>query len=159
MKFETIIERDYPYHCAGRVWIIPELHLTKLPDGTVGLSLAEINRIHRAVANEVCGSAAPMTPEEFEFLASATVTPYSEVARVIGISPSTLSKWLERGGEMPRLRSTFLKRWFWFRFFGDELSDTPVVLARFRDDHDFLQFAHDEAIAKELAAEVREKVA
>ncbi len=159
MKFKTLIERDYPYHCAGRVWTIPELNLTELPDGTVALSRKEIGRIHRAVANEVCGSAALLTPEEFEFLTDVTVTAYSEVARVIGVSPSTLSKWLERGGRMPKLRSSFLKRWFWFRIFGDELSDTPVALARLRDDHDFLRFVHDEAIAKELAAEVKERVA
>ena len=159
MKFQTIIERDYPYHCAGRVWSVPELHLTKLPDGTVALSREEIGRIHRAVANEICGSAALLTPEEFEFLTDVTVTPYNEVARVVGISPSTLSKWLERGGQMPRLRSSFLKRWFWFHIFGDELSGTPVALERLRDEGDFLRFVHDEAIARELASVVSERVA
>ena len=159
MKTKTIVEHDYPYHSAGRIWILPSLNIVELPDGTVGISGTEIRRVHRAIANSICGSPSVLTSDEFEFLTDVTRKPYNEVARAIGITPSALTRWMERGSKMPRLRSMFLKRWFWFQIFGEELADLEVSLHYLRDEDAFLRFARDQAIARDLTMEVKEKVA
>lgn len=54
MKLKTIQESDHPTFAAGRIWMIPTVLLTELTDGTVGISMAELQRIHTAIANAIC---------------------------------------------------------------------------------------------------------
>jgi hypothetical protein len=60
--------KNYPFMAAGRIWTIPAVTLSIHPDGSTGLSLAEIQRIQKAIANEICASTSPTTAEEMEFL-------------------------------------------------------------------------------------------
>ncbi len=71
---ETIDKRNQPFHAAGRLWTVPRMTLSVLPDGTLALSQAEIDRIHRAVANAVCGNARSLSTAELEFLCDVTGT-------------------------------------------------------------------------------------
>ena len=82
---KTIFEKNYPYQAAGRIWGVPELRLTTLPDGTVAILEEEINRIHRAIANEICGSPENLTIDELEFLCDITLTSFTDVADYLGM--------------------------------------------------------------------------
>lgn len=159
MEPEIVTERDYRYHAAGRIWLVPELHLIRLPDKSLGLPQTEIDRVQRAIANELCGADTPMTGEEFEFLCDVVAVPYALVAQALQLDPSTLSKWRDSGRPMPHIRSLFLKRWFWFRLFGDRLSAQTVPLGALENDIEFLQFAHDTAIQNNLVDQVQKAVA
>lgn len=141
-----LIERDYSYHAAGRVWRVPELHLVRMPDGTVALSKSEIDRIHRSVANVVCGNSDPLTIEELDFLCDITVTTRAEAARHLGLHPSTLSKWRGSRQATTILVSRALKWWFWFRIFGPELERQRVTIGELPDESHFLDVAHRKAI-------------
>jgi len=151
---ETLVERDYPYHAAGRVWRVPEVRLTRLPDGTVGISQAEIDRIHRAIANRVCGGGGRLTFDELDFLCDVTGTRLTEVAARLGVHKSTVSKWRGAGIVGGEVGSLALKRWFWFKLFGGHLGGEPVRLDELRDDAAFLDIASRRAIAIRAADEV-----
>ena len=94
---KTRIKKKYPYQAAGRTWVIPEFHLSELPDGTIAILESEINRIHHAIANEICGNEESLSKEELEFLCDITQTSFSEIADYLGIHRSTLTKWRTTG--------------------------------------------------------------
>ena len=66
---ETKIERNYPFHAAGHVWVVPEYHLTSMPDGTWAVSQAESERIFRLILRELnkLDDGRGPHPEEAEF--------------------------------------------------------------------------------------------
>jgi len=159
VKTETFQEHDYLYSAAGRVWVIPTLTLQRLPGGDVVLQLSEIRRIHCGIANQICGEPGGLSVDAFEFLCSVTESSFAEVARELQIVPSTLTKWRGRGTVMPPIRSLVLKKWFWFKLFGDGVGERSVHIRLVRDDAEFLQYVRDQAIAAELADEFAEQVA
>ena len=83
MKTKT--KKNYPYQAAGRTWTVPELRLISLPDGTAAISEEEIYRIHRAIANEICGSDTTLSMDELEFLCDLTDKSFSDVADCLQI--------------------------------------------------------------------------
>lgn len=148
---ETTTRKDYPYQAGGRLWAVPRLRLATLPDGTVALLEEEIDRIHRAIANEICGSPEGLTLSELEFLCDLTLTSWAEVAQFLGLHRSTLSKW-RRLGVVPRsVISLVLKKWFWFKLFGPELGNCSVKLSCVGSEGAFLSYARQEAIEQDLA--------
>jgi len=150
---KTRTELDYPFFSAGRFWLVQELTITVLPDGTEGISQAESDRIHRAVANQICGAAADLSWDEFEFLCDLTGTLHVEVARHLGLHKSTVSRW-RPAGRVPHLASLALKRWFWLGLFGDLLKGWRLPVAQFGDDTGFLARARQRAIDQRLVEEV-----
>ena len=114
-KRQTI--ENYPYVTAGRTWIIPKVVLQEDPAGMKVLPGAEIERMQRSVANEICGHPAPLAPEELEFLCDTTCTPYVEVARFLDVSKGTVAFWKKPGKIVPLNESLRLKRWFWHKIF------------------------------------------
>ena len=140
------IEKNYPYNAAGRVWCVPELRLARLPDGTLGLSLAEIERVHRAIANVVCGSASTLTVEELDFLCDITSSTRSEVAASLGLHRTTLSKWKAAKEHLTPLVSRALKWWFWFRIFGAYVARQKIPFRELPDPTHFLRVAHQRAV-------------
>lgn len=157
---ELRIEHDYPLRAAGRVWTIPELRLTVLPDGHLSISQAEIDRVHPAIANMICASPDLLTGEEFEFLCDVADVSFATVAEALGQSRSALTKWRASGKPMPRVRSWYTKRWFWFRLFGEALGDQEVPLHLVRDEQDFLRWVGRHAVTSDLieAAATSERV-
>ena len=136
---------------AGRLWSVPQLHLTTLPDGTVAILEEEIEHIHRGIANEICGSIEALTVGELEFLCDLTLTPWSAAAEFLGVHRSTLSKW-RRTEVVPRsVISLALKKWFWFKLFGKELGSRTVKLSCLSSEGAFLSYARQEAIERALA--------
>ena len=51
----------------------------------------EIQRIHRAIANEICGHEATLTMDELEFLCDLTATSLSDVASALKVHRSAVS--------------------------------------------------------------------
>ena len=138
--------RNYPIHAGGHLWTVAAVTLTELPDGTQALSAAELSRIHRAVANAICGAPDIMGFPEFEFLCDITLTTFTQVAEFLDIDKSTVTTWRKKGLVPSRITSNALKRWFWFRLFGSELAAQRLPISRFQDDEAFLQSASQRAI-------------
>jgi hypothetical protein len=91
-----------------------------------------------------------MTFEELEFLCDVTMTPFNQVADLLGLHKSTLSRWRQAGSVPREVYSNFLRKHFWFKLFGDHLRSRRIQLATVADDQAFLRFAHDEAIREHL---------
>jgi len=159
IELETVVEKDYPYQAAGRTWTVRKLELTKLPTGKLGLSLAEIRRVNHAVANEICGSAEPLTFLDFEFLCATTSTTFKEAAEFLGIHRTTVTKWRRPDASIQPTYSLVLKKWFWFKLFGEQLADGIVPFHTVRNEADFLEFAKEAAIENQLATRIQTKVA
>ena len=151
---KTLIKKKYPYRAAGQTWIIPEFHLSKLPDGTIAVLEEEINRIHYAIANEICGDENGLSKDELEFLCDMTQTSFSEIADYLGIHQSTLTQWRTAGQIPKNVMGLVLKKWFWFKLFGQKLGRRKISISQFRDEVRFLSFAKAEAIQRNLAEHV-----
>ena len=151
---KTLIKKKYPYRAAGQTWIIPEFHLSKLPDGTIAVLEEEINRIHYAIANEICGDENGLSKDELEFLCDMTQTSFSEIADYLGIHQSTLTQWRTAGQIPKNVMGLVLKKWFWFKLFGQKLGRRKISISQFRDEVRFFSFAKAEAIQRNLAEHV-----
>lgn len=148
---ETKTKKNYPYQAAGRTWTVPELRLSSLPDGSAAISDEEIQRIHRAIANEICGDQATLTMPELEFLCDVTETTFSDVASALKIHRSTVTRW-RKAGEVPKsVMSLVLKKWFWNLLFGKSLENEAVPLDCAVDETKFLSFVKQETIDRHLA--------
>lgn len=150
-----LIERNYTFLAAGRAWVVPALRLRRLPDGTVVLPQEEGDRIHRAIANEICGSPEPLTADELEFLCDVAARNYAQVATAVGVHRSALTRWRTSSSPVRQLTSLALKKWFWFQLFGEALATEVVPLASVADDAKLLRTVHDQAIATEAVSQVR----
>lgn len=151
---DTIVERDHHLHIAGRRWVVPEVRLTALPRGRTGLSQPEIDRVHRAVANHICGSADRLTAAAFEFLCDTADVPYLRVATALSLDRSTFTKWMGTGRPMRDERSGLVKRWFLDRLFGDRVGRVPAHVAAHNTA--FLLWFSDRVVRRGLAMPVRE---
>jgi len=116
---------SYPYMTAGRTWIIPNVYLSTAPDGEVIISGTEIRRMQTIVANEVCGQASNLSPDEFEFLCDITGTKFNEVAEFLGVTKGSITFWKRPGKIVPLNESLRLKRWFWRKVFESYLTKAP----------------------------------
>lgn len=157
MTLKTVVEKNYSYMAAGRVWLVPELRLVALPDGGLGLPEDEITRVHRAIANEICGSPDPLTSDEIEFLCGTAAITYAEVADALGFHRSALTRWRSSSSPLRLITSRAMKRWFWFRLFGPELPENTIPLAAARDDVALLHIVHERALDHHLVSAIRER--
>ncbi len=156
MATKTKVRKNYPYQAAGRTWRVPELRLTSLPDGSAAISEDEIERIHRAIANEICGVDTSLTMDELEFLCDVTDTTFVDVASTLQIHRSTVTRW-RKAGEVPTsVMSHVLKKWFWNLLFGKSLENQAVPLDCAVNETKFLSFLRQETINKHLADPVEQ---
>ena len=144
MKART--SRNFPVYAAGHLWSVNAVKLTELPDGTQAISQEELARIHRGIANAVCGAGDVLTIEELEFLCDVTDTSFTDVAVFLDLNKSTITMWRKKGQVPSRMASNTLKRWFWFQIFGDELAGESLPLSGFQNDEGFLKVASQRAI-------------
>lgn len=124
---ETIA--SYPYMTAGRTWLIPNVTLKKVPGGAVVLPGSEIERMHRIIANEICGAPSPLLPDELEFLCDITLTRFNEVAEFLGVTKGSVTFWKRPGKHVPLAESLRLKRWFWYKIFSSDLESISRFVA------------------------------
>ena len=148
-------ESDFALHAAGRLWNAGEVEITELPDGTLAVSAAELSRIHLAVANEICGRDSALTAEELEFLVDVADSSYAQLARELDVDRSTITVWRRKGKVPRRPMSALIKKWAWFRLFGESLSSKSVKLGESRDTQVLLDIAHDKAIHEQVTFAVQ----
>ena len=149
---ETV--ENYPYVTAGRTWIIPKVVLKKDPAGMTVMPGVEIERMQRSVVNEICGEAAPLKPEELEFLCDVTCTSYVEVARFLDVSKGSVTFWKKPGKIVPLNESLRLKRWFWHKIFKPfaDLKNSGVSMDAVSDDRLLLPLLHEIAVKRKAAS-------
>jgi DNA-binding transcriptional regulator YiaG len=151
MTLKTKTKKNYPYQAAGRTWTVPELEFTSLPDGTAAIAEAEIARVQRAIANEICGDDGNLTMAEMEFLCDATDMSLTDVASTLKIHRSTVTRW-KKVGEVPTsVMSLVLKKWFWSLLFGPSLANETVPLDQAVDETKLLSYLRHETIEHNLA--------
>lgn len=94
MKRETKVEKNYKIMIAGRERIIPYIILVKSRfDGGFNIQDNEFRRISFIVSKEICFSKEVLNLEELEFLRNTFKLNQYEVAEVLGVTNSALSKW------------------------------------------------------------------
>jgi len=154
MTFTHKTIRDYEYLAAGHRWLIPEYRLIVFDDGEEAVPQDEIERVHRAIANEICGSPDPLTFDELEFLADTARMNLADVARVLEVHRSTITKWRGSGAVSRGVFSAALKRHFWFELFGEALRGRQIPMEVLGSEPALLSFIHDQAIGGEQADKV-----
>lgn len=147
------------YPVAGRIWSIPAraVPADALKTGS-RLERDCGDLINRSVANEICGSAEPLTASQLVFLCQVTTTKSSEVAAHLDVNRSNVSVWSNNGRPIPRHESTAMKKWFWHKLFGKDLGEAfgPVPTEALFDDRILLKFLRHEAIERGAAFAVSE---
>ena len=155
MKSEIMTKENYPYRAAGRVWHIPRIDFLTGPDGTLGISGLELERVHKAIANEVCGNGEPLTGDEIGFLCGTCALTFSEVAAQCGFNRANISYWRKKGAVNDR-DSSLLKRFFWVQLFSAEIATLHSVNVRMLlSEKDMLSALRDEAIREDVTFEVK----
>lgn len=114
------VNRNHAMHFAGKVWVFKEVVFSRDDDGELGISLAELSRLHRTVANAICANDAPLTREELDFLCQFASTTNREIAAILKCTPTNVSKWRKRE-HVPDLESIVLKEVFWEKIFGKDI--------------------------------------
>jgi hypothetical protein len=121
-KQDKIIEKDYKIHAAGELWSIPEVSFVRNSTGELSMTKQEIDKINGAIANFICSQDKELTWEQFEFLCKITVTKYAQIASMLKIDKSTVSKW--KNSKLDYLASFVLKQYFWQSIFSRFLKDS-----------------------------------
>lgn len=122
MKERTIIvEKNYKMQAAGQLWEIPEVHFEKAPDGKLWLSSGEIRKINAAIANSICATEDILNWEQFDFLCQITAMRYRDIADMLKLDKSTISRW--KTAKMDFATSFVLKQFFWSVIFEDKLQN------------------------------------
>ncbi len=121
-KANDLIEtkQDYAMHFAGKLWVFQKVFFSRDEDGHLGLSMSELNRLHRAVANAICADDIALSTEELEFLCKLTTTTNKSIAETVKCNPTNISKWRKRQ-HVPDLESIVLKEFFWEKIFGEDI--------------------------------------
>ena len=143
--------RDYAYQAAGAIWLVPTLRLSVFDDGEEAISLAEIERVHRAIANELCGEAGPLTFEELDFLCDVADLSLAELARTLSLHRGRLARGRDQNAVPAGVTAMAARRLFWFKIFGAQVHGKFIPLDVAGSDRSFLQFVHDQARADRLA--------
>lgn len=150
---ETKINYELPI--AGRLWVFPKVDLFQDPEGRVCISAESLEKMHRAVANIICGEPREFSSDEFEFLVAITLSKYATLSEIVCCEPSAISNWKKRG-RFPKLESMVLKKHFWMQIFGNELGKKPSLGTSLANE---LNELSETAVKENLAIGIRAKVA
>jgi len=147
-------EHDHPFLAAGRLWTVPSITLSRMPDGAVSIGIPEIRRIHRAIANAICAQPDSLSPDELEFLCDVTDTSVSELADSLGVAKSTVSRWRSGSRSIPPPVRGLLQRSFWLRIFADDVEAWRLPSSWIQTDARFLALATRKAIDSQITFEI-----
>jgi len=153
-QISRFTESHQQFHAAGRLWVIPEIRFTVLPDGSTGIDGDELDRIHTAILNEICGEPGPLAPAELDFILDVAQASLTELAQLLRMDKSSISRWRSGSRTIPSPPSWLIKRWAWYRTFGADLAARRVNLGRFKTDVGFLSYARRQAIKQGLTSPV-----
>lgn len=87
-------QRDYHYEEAGlKNVVLRDTTVYKCGCGEMLPELPQIGRLHQRIAEDLIGKQSPLTGEEFRFLRKAMGTSAKELARLLGVTAVTVSRW------------------------------------------------------------------
>ena len=113
LKTETV--QNYKMLIAGRERILPEVVFTISPfdDKEKGISAEEYKRIYAIISKDILAKLeTPLKYEELEVLRKHFQVTQAEVAKVLGVDESTVSKWRKAHGDMDLGYAQLLKKFF-----------------------------------------------
>lgn len=148
---ETFFQKNYDWHAAGKIWTFDRVKFTKAPDGEIGISFEELDRMNRLIANEICRNTNSMLASELDFFCETTSTNYVEVAKFLHVSKATVSQWIRKKATLSFAESVLLKELFWDKVFGKDLSaakrnaravmphDKLSSMGRYAEEHEIVK--------------------
>ena len=155
MKLKITVKKQFPYQAAGRIWVIPTLKFVTGPDATLGISSQELELVHRAIANDICGNGAALTKDDLEFLCGISALSFSEVASRCGFNRANISYWRKKGAVNDR-DSLLLKRFFWINLFSEEITTLESLSVKILlSEKEVLSTLRNEAIREDVTFEVK----
>lgn len=155
---EPLIVSNFEFPAAGRTWIVPDYRLTRLRDGSLGVPRSEFRRVHLAIAVAICGAPGPMSAKEFEFLSDIADVPYAQVAEMVGLDRSAITKWMERENRPMRVdRSNLLKQWFLVTLFAEAIRQHAVPKEALAQDATVLPILRREIVRSGAAFDIAER--
>lgn len=87
-------KRDYRYEEAGlKNVVLRDTTVYKCECGEVLPELPQIHRLHHRIAEDLIGKQSPLTGEESRFLRKAMGVSAKELARLLGVTTVTISRW------------------------------------------------------------------
>lgn len=155
---EPVIVSNFEFPAAGRTWVVPHYRLTRLRDGSLGVPRSEFRRIHLAIVVAICGAPGPMSAKEFEFLCDIADVPYAQVAEMVGLDRSAITKWMERKNRAMRVdRSNLLKRWFLVTLFAETIRRHAVPMEALAQDATVLPILRREIVRSGATFDIAER--
>ena len=87
-------KRDYRYEEAGlKNVVLRDTTVYECGCGEILPELPQVNRLHQRIAEDLIGKQSPLTGEEFRFLRKAMELSAKELARLLGVTTVTISRW------------------------------------------------------------------
>ena len=87
-------KRDHRYEEAGlKNVVLRDTTVYECGCGEVLPELPQVNRLHQRIAEDLIGKQSPLTGEEFRFLRKAMGVSAKELARLLGVTTVTISRW------------------------------------------------------------------
>lgn len=123
---KTVTEKNYKMFVAGRERILPEVVFTvgAFDEDDKGISAAEYKRIYAVLSKDILAKLeAPLLYEELELLRKHFNVTQAEVAKVLGVDESTVSKWRKQQGAMEMGNGRLLKEFFIDKLYKSSLKE------------------------------------
>jgi hypothetical protein len=152
-SMEKIKYMNHPIPMIGRVWVFPEVTYVKDPEGELGISMAELQKLQHAVANAICGEHSQLSCEEFDFLMDLSESTVKEISTLLICHSSNIGRWRNKD-HVPPLESIVLKEYFWVKLFGDLVDYPKSIFGKER-----LRLMSKAAVEKRAAISVSKKAA
>ena len=87
-------KRDYRYEEAGlKNVVLRDTTVYECGCGEVLPELPQVNHLHQRIAEDLIGKQSPLTGEEFRFLRKAMGVSAKDLARLLGVTTVTISRW------------------------------------------------------------------
>ena len=93
-KVMRATKRDHRYEEAGLTNVVlTDTTVYECDCGETLPELPQIHRIHQRIAEDLVAKQSPLTGEEFRFLRKAMGMSAKELARLLSVTPVTVSRW------------------------------------------------------------------
>ena len=87
-------KKDYRYEEAGlKNVVLRDTVVYECGCGEMLPELPQVGRLHQRIAEDLIGKQSPLTGEEFRFLRKAMGVSAKELARLLGVTTVTISRW------------------------------------------------------------------
>ncbi len=89
-----VTKKDYRYEEAGlKKVVLKDTTVHECDCGEMLPELPQVNRLHQRIAEDLIGKQSPLTGEEFRFLRKSMGMSAKELAKLLGVTTVTISRW------------------------------------------------------------------